>query len=190
MNAWTCARQRGVTTHRHWLRFAEEKQARMHALQTHKTFQDGSEVWRLHEKFDQWKTCWSTRPNSSGRPPFSRNVLPFKGDACASEVKMTSSMMYEVLVRAGLLLRATPFGISLTAATSLQLTVPAVLISCPSFCTARRSESRCGIADALCLSVRVWRHIGVSRGTKDRCWNSPSEHRKHVDHSSDSEKVG
>ena len=40
-------------------------------------------------------------------------------------------MMYghEVLVRAGLLLGATPFGISLTAATSLPLTVPAVLIS-------------------------------------------------------------
>jgi len=79
------------------------------------------------EKFDLWKTGWSTfvqipkdvQPNSVSKLVVTGNVLPYGGDKCApaflQNVKVTGSMIdnYEVLVRAGPLDGATPFGVSL-----------------------------------------------------------------------------
>jgi len=79
------------------------------------------------EKFDLWKTGWSTfvqipkdvQPNSVSKLVVTGNVLPYGGDKCApaflQNVKVTGSMIdnHEVLVRAGPLDGATPFGVSL-----------------------------------------------------------------------------
>merc|ERR1719374_443716 len=79
------------------------------------------------EKFDLWKTGWSTfvqvpkdvQPNSVSKLVVTGNVLPCGGDKCApaflQNVKVTGSMIdnHEVLVRAGPLDGATPFGVSL-----------------------------------------------------------------------------
>jgi len=78
------------------------------------------------EKFDLWKTGWSTfvqipkdvQPNSVPKLVVTGNVVPYGGDKCApaflQNVKMTGSMIegHEVLVRAGPLDGAAPFGIS------------------------------------------------------------------------------
>jgi len=79
------------------------------------------------EKFDLWKTGWSTFvqipkdviPNSVSKLVVEGNVLPYSGDECAAaflkNVKMTGSMVdnNEILVRKGPLDGATPFGVSL-----------------------------------------------------------------------------
>merc|ERR1719374_511169 len=78
------------------------------------------------ESFDLWKTGWSTfvqipkdvQPNSVPKFVVTGNVVPYGGEKCApaflQNVKMKGSMMdgHEVLVRAGPLDGAAPFGIS------------------------------------------------------------------------------
>lgn len=78
------------------------------------------------EKFDLWKTGWSTfvqipkdvAPTNSPKLIVTGNVLPYVGGKCApaflQNVKIAGSQMenHEVLVRAGPLDGATPFGVS------------------------------------------------------------------------------
>jgi hypothetical protein len=78
------------------------------------------------EKFDLWKTGWSTfvqipkdvQSNSVPKIVITGKVLPYGGDVCApaflQNVKLTGSMMdgHEVLVRAGPLDGASPFAVS------------------------------------------------------------------------------
>ena len=82
------------------------------------------------ERFDLWRTGWSTfvqipkdvEPSASPKLVVTGNVLPYGSDTCApaflQDVKFAGSMLkhHEILVRAGPLDGATPFGVSVDGA--------------------------------------------------------------------------